>query len=290
MMESLSSQPSSRRCNTCWPCGGGPSRRSQQETGCWPLNALGGQEEWGRRRKTLESNIRALQKGILRIGDDEEDLDDQPGIYKITHKCGLSETAEVGKVFAIIYSGQDVEVVQVWHDHSNSRIRGHIQNPEGWISLLNTETRFRWAIWSGPRDPRDDEIDMTERDSYVSDQEAPTLGRMPTMTATPTFTKNQKAEKAEEHMRLTRSASSRSDDQSPQDRFQIGKTLGRRGRSSDEEQAQAVGHLNTLSIEEEEEEDLARSRSPTCANARDNNQRFGDMEECLRPQRVPDGS
>jgi len=237
-----------------------------------------------------------VKTGILHsitLGDDDEDFPDEPGIYKITHKCGLSESAEVGKLFAIIYSGQDVEVVQVWRDHANHKIRGHIQNPEGWISLLDTKTKFRWAAWSGPLLPKDDDIDMTERDSYVSDQEAPTLGRMPTMTATPTFTKNQKADKAEEHLRLTRTASSRSDDQSPQERFQIGKSLGRRGRSSkssDEEQAQAVGHLQTLSIEEEDEEDLERSRSPTCAKPGNNNQMFGDVKDCLRPQPVPDGS
>jgi hypothetical protein len=72
---------------------------------------------------------------------------DEPGIYVITHDNTLVGTTssldsdDIDKLSV----GTEVEVVELVTMHEEHRLRAKIKDPEGWISLLNTETGRRWA-------------------------------------------------------------------------------------------------------------------------------------------------
>lgn len=79
----------------------------------------------------------------------EEEEADAPGIYLITQRSGVSETnamcARTGDFISKLNPGQMVEVLEVCREDAQRRVRARIRHPTGWISLMNTETAFRWA-------------------------------------------------------------------------------------------------------------------------------------------------
>lgn len=81
---------------------------------------------------------------------------DAPGLYRITHKGGTFVGSEVGIIsgeIAQLQEGTFVQVLEVVDRPDLKRIRARIGNP-GWISLLNTETGYRWAAKAEPRGPK----------------------------------------------------------------------------------------------------------------------------------------
>lgn len=77
------------------------------------------------------------------------ELDDAPGAYVISHQDTLvsSSVRRSGESEAIgcLVSGTFVNVLEVVHLPDSHRVRARIEHPPGWISLLNTETGYRWA-------------------------------------------------------------------------------------------------------------------------------------------------
>lgn len=75
--------------------------------------------------------------------------EDGPGPYVILHHEALvsptaarsSEAAVIGKLPAGVF----VHVLEVLHLPESGRLRGRIEHPSGWISLLDMETGYRWA-------------------------------------------------------------------------------------------------------------------------------------------------
>ncbi|CAE6958157.1 unnamed protein product [Symbiodinium sp. CCMP2592] len=74
---------------------------------------------------------------------------DQPGRYVIIHDSTfVSETPAVPReedVVTIVRAGTTVEVVEVLREESQTRVRGRITFPQGWISLLDVASGYRWA-------------------------------------------------------------------------------------------------------------------------------------------------
>jgi len=77
----------------------------------------------------------------------EQDI--QPGIYKVMAgtavyrtSTGCSDRDAVGHLAA----GQQVSVQQVLNCPSEQRVRGRIDDPHGWIPLLDTSDGFRWVL------------------------------------------------------------------------------------------------------------------------------------------------
>lgn len=72
---------------------------------------------------------------------------DSPGTYTIVHngtKVGTS--AELtGSAISELSSGASVRVLEVVRLEMDKRVRARLEVPAGWISLVNTETGFRWA-------------------------------------------------------------------------------------------------------------------------------------------------
>ena len=71
---------------------------------------------------------------------------DGPGIYILAGEVDVFEgvargSAKVGRLGA----GQEVRVLEVVHREMDRRVRGRIQQPAGWISLLDTSEGHRWA-------------------------------------------------------------------------------------------------------------------------------------------------
>lgn len=81
-------------------------------------------------------------------------VSDVPGKYCIVHdETFLSRTLDVPTeqdVLGILSAGTLVHVVEVVTNEFEKRVRGKVQTPEGWISLLDTETGYRWAFRVNP--------------------------------------------------------------------------------------------------------------------------------------------
>lgn len=72
---------------------------------------------------------------------------DAPGRYRIVgQEAFVSLTIRLGgTLISRLQQGEEVMVVDVLCSSEDHRIRGRLQNPAGWISLLNTQTGYRWA-------------------------------------------------------------------------------------------------------------------------------------------------
>ncbi|CAK0882695.1 unnamed protein product [Prorocentrum cordatum] len=91
----------------------------------------------------------------------EEKPQDAPGRYIVLKRTAVQLTAKVGsQKFATLEPGCDVKVVEVVDSTEDKRIRARVEEPAGWISLLNTESGHRWAERVeeeeavGPADPK----------------------------------------------------------------------------------------------------------------------------------------
>jgi len=72
---------------------------------------------------------------------------DSPGRYTIVHdRTKVASTLELSEKFvAELARGATVNVLEVVNLPKESRVRGRLESPVGWISLLNVATGYRWA-------------------------------------------------------------------------------------------------------------------------------------------------
>lgn len=74
--------------------------------------------------------------------------DESPGVYIISHdKAAVTPTAAIGsddEVIARLSFGTIVNVLEV-KETEEGRVRGRIDHPGGWISILNIDNGKRWA-------------------------------------------------------------------------------------------------------------------------------------------------
>ncbi|CAE7654551.1 unnamed protein product [Symbiodinium sp. CCMP2592] len=86
--------------------------------------------------------------------DFEEDL---PGYYLVVHNnAAVRENSSLDSpVVAQLAAGEVVHVLEVLPMPQVDRVRAKIDNPSGWISLLETKEGYRWAIKQAgaPKDP-----------------------------------------------------------------------------------------------------------------------------------------
>jgi len=105
---------------------------------------------------------------------------DRPGMYVITHDTKVTATPWGGVGIANLNAGTEVEVMELITLQDEPRLRANIRNPEGWISLLNTETGYRWAankdrvgeIGVEEVIPDPDKAELAPSVKYAHDQEA----------------------------------------------------------------------------------------------------------------------
>mmetsp|Transcript_20358 Transcript_20358/g.64001 ORF Transcript_20358/g.64001 Transcript_20358/m.64001 type:complete len:665 (+) Transcript_20358:408-2402(+) len=73
--------------------------------------------------------------------------EDYPGVYIITHKeaAVTSKVCLAPPILAHLDAGMVVHVVEVVHCPRERRVRGRIERPAGWISLVSLEDGYRWA-------------------------------------------------------------------------------------------------------------------------------------------------
>jgi len=74
---------------------------------------------------------------------------DRPGKYTVIKVAGLMPTKETakGSVMSQINIGEVINVLEVVQiEEQVRRVRGRIESPEGWITLLNLDNGTRWAV------------------------------------------------------------------------------------------------------------------------------------------------
>jgi len=71
----------------------------------------------------------------------------KPGMYEIVHDNATVRSAAVtsSPVVARLRVGEMVKVVEVEVVESEARVRGRLEEPLGWISLMDLQDGFRWA-------------------------------------------------------------------------------------------------------------------------------------------------
>lgn len=71
----------------------------------------------------------------------------RPGMYEIVHDNATVRSAAVtsSPVVAKLREGEMVKVVEVETVESEARVRGRLEEPVGWISLMDLQDGFRWA-------------------------------------------------------------------------------------------------------------------------------------------------
>lgn len=82
---------------------------------------------------------------------DDELEEDSPGMYVITHNnTFVSENATIPsselEVTHRLEEGCVIRVLEVVENPEQNRIRARIQNPPGWISLMDIQKGHRWAM------------------------------------------------------------------------------------------------------------------------------------------------
>lgn len=87
--------------------------------------------------------------GVLQSGGQCAALiagDDSPGVFVVVRDVAVEPQPEIGTledVLAVLGVGRLINVLAI--ARSQSRIRGRIENPAGWISIIDTEDGYRWA-------------------------------------------------------------------------------------------------------------------------------------------------
>jgi len=73
--------------------------------------------------------------------------EDRPGVYEILHDNAVVKAGPVitSPEVSRVRKGDLVNVVEVETLESEARVKGRIQEPPGWISLLDLQNNFRWA-------------------------------------------------------------------------------------------------------------------------------------------------
>lgn len=108
-----------------------------------------------RRVVRAEEKVEYLEKVVFeverrqrdRAGQRAQEPIDSPGVYTILHDhTKVASTRELTEDWvAELSKGTVVRVVEVISSPAVKRVRGRLENPTGWISLLNVETGYRWA-------------------------------------------------------------------------------------------------------------------------------------------------
>lgn len=92
----------------------------------------------------LPYESRSPKETLLRSEDP-----DRPGRYVIVHdQTFVSKTVVVPaeeEIIDVLVEGSEVLILEVVRRDEDKRVRGRIEAPSGWISLLDTETGYRWA-------------------------------------------------------------------------------------------------------------------------------------------------
>ncbi|CAK0796032.1 unnamed protein product [Prorocentrum cordatum] len=84
----------------------------------------------------------------------------RPPLPRATAVCAAeaevreTEAMDSPEVASDLVVGSPVRVLEVVHLPSQRRLRGRLEHPAGWISLLNTATGARWAQRVGPLHPK----------------------------------------------------------------------------------------------------------------------------------------
>jgi len=113
-----------------------PSRSKEVEESIKPVNANG-----GARTKVPPGT----QSGINQRGNVPPDFG--PGVYVVTHGM-VAVTADPSPASAIVtplLAGARINVVEVVRMEEDQKIRGRIDNPAGWISLMDLVNGRSWA-------------------------------------------------------------------------------------------------------------------------------------------------
>lgn len=73
---------------------------------------------------------------------------DRPGPYTVIKQAGVMSTMETakGSVKHHINIGDEINILEVVHNEAERRVRARLENPPGWISLLNMDSGTRWAV------------------------------------------------------------------------------------------------------------------------------------------------
>eukprot|EP00929_Paragymnodinium_shiwhaense_P024967 TRINITY_DN15216_c0_g2_i4.p1 TRINITY_DN15216_c0_g2~~TRINITY_DN15216_c0_g2_i4.p1 ORF type:complete len:2133 (-),score=418.19 TRINITY_DN15216_c0_g2_i4:176-6574(-) len=72
--------------------------------------------------------------------------DDRPGAYLVVRPAALSAEAwDVSTATAMLHVGMRVNVTDIVVIADGRRVRGRIESPEGWMSLVDPVDGFRWA-------------------------------------------------------------------------------------------------------------------------------------------------
>lgn len=75
-----------------------------------------------------------------------------PGKYIIVHDSAVvkSEVALVSPIVGHLRAGDAVQVLSVVHNLADRRARGRVEHPPGWISLVDLDSGYRWALRQQP--------------------------------------------------------------------------------------------------------------------------------------------
>lgn len=97
---------------------------------------------WNRAQNT--SYFHSLHRNETRTGEE-----DHPGPYRIVHPGPTGVSSWVNSLtsdVATLWTNVGVEVLAVVYREDLKRVRARIKRPPGWISLLNIENGYRWAV------------------------------------------------------------------------------------------------------------------------------------------------
>lgn len=114
------------------------------------------------RGKDLEARIRGDGGG-----------DDPLGPYVISSRAPVlvAPSKELGTPIAELSTGQVVEVLECAVLQEAERVRGRLEEPQGWISLRNPSSGFRWAC---PKQSQDQiEADLQQLEDLAAKEDTP---------------------------------------------------------------------------------------------------------------------
>jgi len=108
-----------------------------------------------RRALRAEERVEYLEKVLFEFESKQKrkrQQADVPGMYTITHdRTKVAPSEELSTTWvAELAKGASVRVVEVVRREKDKRVRARLDSPAGWISLLNTESGYRWAERVGP--------------------------------------------------------------------------------------------------------------------------------------------
>jgi len=110
-----------------------------------------------RRALRAEERVEYLEKVVFELERKRQGRSqaDSPGTYAVLHdRTKVAATAALSDSWlAELPKGTLVEVSEVVCREQDKRVRGRLESPAGWISLLNTETGYRWAERRAPAAP-----------------------------------------------------------------------------------------------------------------------------------------